>query len=53
MHKCGYILSPKQVYYQALVKMSNSLLILWGFLITGLKQAVRRGPLGSLGDIAL
>lgn len=44
-HKYGYRLSSKQVYHQALVKMSESLLISWRCLIPGLKQAVRRGVL--------
>lgn len=54
MHDCGCRLSPKQACHQALVKMSGSLLICWGFRIPGLKQAVRRSELlGPLEDIAL
>lgn len=35
MHNYGCALSPKHIYHQALVKMSEFLLISWGFLIAG------------------
>lgn len=43
LHNYGCALSPKHVYHQALVKMSEFLLISWGFLIPDLKQAMGRG----------